>query len=50
MMPLATLFGVGGSDVLVTVVCAAVSAALVARMLAALDESGLAPADAGRAR
>ena len=46
--PLVALFGLGVSDVVYTAVIAAVSVALVARLLAALDEAGIAPLDAGR--
>ncbi len=46
--PLVALFGVGVSDVLYTVVLGALSIALLARLLLALDETGIAPLDAAR--
>jgi hypothetical protein len=46
--PLVALFGVEVSDVVFTAAIAALSVALVAKLLAALDEAGVAPLDAGR--
>lgn len=46
--PLVAIFGVGVSDVLYTVVLGALSIALLARLLLALDETGIAPLDAAR--
>jgi hypothetical protein len=46
--PLVALFGVGVSDTAYTAALGALSVALVARLLAALDECGIAPLDAGR--
>ena len=48
VMPLVALFGVGVSDIVYTVLFAALSVALVARLLALLDELGLARLDAPR--
>src|SRR3712207_2778534 len=43
LMPLVGLFGVGLSDVLFTVVCGAIAIALVAKLLATLEQTGVAP-------
>ena len=48
VMPLVALFGVGVSDVVYTALFAALSVALVARLLALLDDLGLARLDAPR--
>jgi hypothetical protein len=46
--PLVALFGVGVSDRLYTAVIAALAIGLLARLLVALDQSGIAPLDAAR--
>lgn len=46
--PLVAVFGIGVSDVLYTVVCGAIAIALLARLLVALDQAGIAPLDAPR--
>lgn len=46
--PLVAMFGIGVSDVLYTVVFGAISIALLARLLVALDQTGIAPLDAAR--
>jgi hypothetical protein len=43
VMPLVALFGVGVSDVAYTIVLGAVVIALIAKLLATLDETGIAP-------
>lgn len=48
VMPLVIIFGVGVSDVLYTVVLGALSIALLAQLLIALDETGIAPLSAVR--
>ena len=48
LLPLVALFGVGVSDVLVTVVIGALTVALIAELLVVLDRVGLAPLTAER--
>lgn len=43
LMPLVALFGVGVTDITYTAIFAAVTVALAAKLLAALDEAGVAP-------
>jgi hypothetical protein len=48
VMPLVALFGVGVSDVAYTAAFGAIAIALTAKLLAALDETGIAPLDVER--
>jgi len=47
-LPMVAVFGIGASDVLLSVVIGALTIGLLANVLAALDQTGLAPLDRGR--